>query len=246
MSPAPDIIQKVRKLATSYIRGERTAAEIRGAARRDDSLAGLAAGCIGVSTFPHELLEQAGIDPFLSEIEFDPPLSITREGMLRNLDLAEAGELPPVALSDWATDWFSWQVAARPDDEVILELAGELMLGEEPVEEILNDPFRIKLVRWHLSNTPAPMGGTVAFGLQVAAHREQLVNLVRSGPDDAGTELSRMFGETLEAMPGLGDDLEDALRRLAEADSPEEEIRRFLEQVARTADPLTAVESGPG
>jgi hypothetical protein len=213
-------------------------------------MAGLLSGCIGVSTFPHELLEQAGVDPFVSEMEFDSPLAITRDGMVRNLDLAKAGELSPVALSDWVADWFSWQVAARPDDDVILELAGELMLGEESVEEILNDPFRLEMVRWHLANTPAAMGGTTAFGLQVAAHREELVELVRrSSPEDTGDDgsaraLGKLFQDSLDAMPGLADDLAEAIRLLGLAKPTDESIQYFLEQIARTADPLSAVSTG--
>ncbi len=246
----PGVLETVKQLASSYIRGQLTAAEVRGRVRSDAAMAELVSGCIGVSTFPHELLEQAGIDPFVSEIDFDPPLAITRDGMVRNLDLVKAGELPPLALSDWVTDWFSWQIAARPDDDVILELAGELMLGEESVEEILHDPFRFDLVRWHLANTPSALGGTTAFGLAVAAHREELAELVRrsSGedPQDNGMsrDLDRLLQGCLDAMPGLADDLAEAVRLLGEAGPTDESIQRFLEQIARTADPLSALEPG--
>ena len=249
MSQATDRQEKVKQLAVSYIRGELTAAEVRNRTRDDPELSGLASGCIGVCTFPHELLEQAEIDPFVSELEFDPPLAITRDGMIRNLDLVQAGELPPLALSDWVTDWFSWQIAARPDDEVILELAGELMLGEESVEEILGDPFRLDLVRWHLANTPATLGSLTTFGLTVAAHRSDLAELVRGSSEDnaegdrLGNELQRLFKECLEAMPGLADDMAEAVRRLGEIEADETTIQRFLEQVARSADPLAALET---
>ncbi|MBD3867512.1 MAG: hypothetical protein IFK94_05255 [Acidobacteria bacterium] len=245
-----DLQEQVKQLALSYIRGELTAGEVRVRTREDAGLSELAAGCIGVCTFPHELLEQAEVDPFVSEVEFDPPLAITREGMVRNLDLAKAGELPPLAFSDWVTDWFSWQIAARPDDEVILELAGELMLGEEAVEEILNDPFRMDLVRWHLANTPAALGGITSFGLTVAAHRQELADLARSSspgedPDDDGPtrDLQRLFKDCLDAMPGLADDLAEAMRILGEAGASDETIHRFMEKLARTADPLAAVEA---
>ena len=246
MRTAPELQEKVKQLALSYIRGECTATEVRTRARADAALAGLVSGCIGVCTFPHELLEQAGVDPFISEIEFDPPLAITREGMVRNLDLVQSGELPPLALSDWVTDWFSWQIAARPDDEVILEIAGELMLGEDSVEEIINDPFRLELVRWHLANTPAALAGMTTFGLTVAANRGELADLVRSAsgadPEDDGPAriLQHLFKDSLGAMPGLADDLAEAIRILGEAGPTDETIHRFLEKVARTADPLAA------
>jgi len=244
------VLETVKQLASSYIRGELTAAEVRERVRADEGMAPLLPSCIGLSTFPHELLEQADVDPFVSEMEFDPPLAITRDGMVRNLDLAKTGQLPALALSDWVTDWFSWQIAARPDDEVILELAGELMLGEESVEEILNDPFRLDLVRWHLSNTPAAMGGTTAFGLQVAAVRlelEQLIGRIR-GNDLEENELSKalggMFRDHLDATPGLAEDLAEAIGHLAEEPSSEDRNRQFLSKMARTADPLGSLASG--
>ncbi len=250
MTLEPGILESVKRLVSSYIRGELTAGEVREQVRADAAMAGLTSDCIGVSTFPHELLEQAGVDPFVSEMEFDPPLAITRDGMIRNLDLAQAGELPPVSLSDWVADWFSWQIAARPDDDVILELAGELMLGEESVEEILGDPFRLELVRWHLANTPAAMGGTTAFGLQVAAVRPKLEDLIGGlrgddlNKDGLTSALEGMFRDHLDAMPGLADDLAEAIRLLGLAEPTEESIRLFLEQIARTADPLSAVSTG--
>jgi len=244
--------EKVKQLASAYIRGERTAAEVRAETRNDAGLSELADGCLGVCTFPHELLEQAEVDPFVSEIDFDPPLAITRDGMVRNLDLVKAGELPAVALSDWVTDWFSWQIAARPDDEVILELAGELMLGEESVEEILNDPFRLELVRWHLANTPATLSGVTSFGLTVAANRAELSDLVRNsreedpGDDGPDRELQRLFRDCLDAMPGLADDLAESIRRLGESEADDATVQRFLEQLARSADPLAAVDPDAG
>ncbi len=252
MTLEPDILESVKRIVSSYIRGELTAGEAREQVLADDAMAGLASDCIGVSTFPHELLEQAGVDPFVSEMEFDPPLAITRDGMVRNLDLTKAGELAPVSLSDWVADWFSWQIAARPDDEVILELAGELMLGEESVEEILNDPFRLELIHWHLANTPATPGGTTAFGLRVAAHREELVELVRrSSPENTGDEdtaraLGKLFQDSLDTMPGLADNLAEAIRLLGLSEPTDESIQFFLEQIARTADPLSAVSTGAG
>jgi hypothetical protein len=250
VSVGADLRERVKQLAVSYIRGELTAVEVRRQTRDDEALSDLASGCIGVCTFPHELLEQAEVDPFVSEIEFDPPLAITRDGMIRNLDLVQAGELSPLALSDWVTDWFSWQIAARPDDEVILELAGELMLGEESVEEILNDPFRLELVRWHLANTPAALGGLTTFGLTVAANRAELADLVRNSleedceEDRLTSNLQRLFKDCLEAMPGLADDLAEAVRILAGDGPTDAKIHRFMEQIARTADPLAAIDSG--
>ncbi len=246
MSHPPEVLKEVRRLASAYIQGEMTAEEVREAAKADGRMGRILASCMGVSTFPHELLEEAGIDPFTSEVEFESPLSITREGMERNLQAAMEGRLSAEALSDWVTDWFSWQIAARPDDEVVLELAGELMLGEEAAREVLGNPAACELFLWHLRNTPSELGAVASFGLAVLAHREELERLViqlglEELSEEAAAEILRnCFRETLESFPGLEDDFLEAARALE--NHRQETVARFLTEVAKSADPLSAME----
>lgn len=246
MNPAPEVLEAVRTLASAYIRGDKTSEEVRAAARADDRLEGILASLMGVSSFPQELLEESGIDPFTSEVEFDPPLAITREGLTRNLRLAMEGKLTPEALSDWVTDWFSWQIAARPDDEVVLELAGELLLGEEAAEEVLASAGTCDLFLWHLRNTPSALSSTVSFGLVLVAHiteLEELVTTTSAGElteEAAAESLRRIFRENLEAFPSLENDFLEAVRSFESISM--ESAGRFLQAVAKNADPLSAVE----
>lgn len=246
MSPEPKILEAVRTLVSEYIRGSSTATEVRAAAMEDGRLGAIISAVMGVSSFPQELLEESGIDPFTSEVEFDPPLSITRDGMTRNLQLAMEGRLTPEALSDWVTDWFSWQIAARPDDDVVLELAGELMLGEEAAEEVLANPAACELFLWHLQNTPSELNATVSFGLAMLAHRAELEEMLTAigshelTEEAAGEILRKIFRDSLEAFPGLEIDFLEAARTLNT--TSREVAASFLQAMAKNADPLSAVQ----
>jgi len=231
-------------MAEHYIRGEKTDAEIRAEALATEELKPLLASCLGCNAIVQDLLEAVGLSPFDTEVTFDRAMTITRDGLRRNLTLAREGTQPPGAVCDWVTDWFAWHAADQQSDDVVLELAGDLMLGEEQVEAIVRDDDRLGLFHYHLDNTPAGLGDHVAFGLAVAEHRERIRGAISSRiadelSDDAFRgEVRRLFRDHLEALPTLEEDLAEAAAVLAERAGEAGIVDAFLRCLARTADPV--------
>ncbi len=229
------VAERVKRLAECYLRGEKTADEVRAEALEDRDIAPLVGQGLGCNTLPQELLEAVGLDPFETETTFERPMTITRAGMLRNLRLVREGTLDPRACADWAADWFSWHIAERPDDDVVLELAGELMLGEERVEEIAHDDAVHTVCTHHLEHTPAALGERCALGLAIVEQRAALMAAIaehRAGDLDAEglrAAIERLLGDRLDAVPGLADDLVETVRA-----RPRGTVEAFLAEVAKT------------
>lgn len=240
--------EKVKRIVEAYIRGERTADEIRDEVRRDDDLASLLPGCLGCFSLPHELLEGLALSPFDTELRFERPLAITRQGLVRNLTLVKEGSLDPEPFCDWLTDWFSWHIVEEPDDGVTLDLAGDLMEGPERLEAVISSESLFGLFLWHLDNTPAAMAETCAAGMEIAWNREDLAAYFHLWVADEIEEetvrrhVSRVLGDSREAFPSFEDDYAEALRVLRDRPGTHEAIQSFLDCLARTADPLACVD----
>jgi hypothetical protein len=242
-------VEAIKSLVEDYIRGDKTVDEIRDHIRSDAALAPSLDNCLGCNSLPQELLESIGLNPFEAEVSFSKKLTISREGLARNLRMARERILSPKALCEWATDWFTWQIAERPDDHVVLELAGELMLGEEQIESILFSSEHYDLFQWHIENTPPKMGDNVALGLVVAEHLEDLAAQLRQRITEEISQealrdyLARLFRENRQSFPTFEDDFCDAVEQLRHKPLAYEAIDSFLRCVGRTADPLACADS---
>jgi hypothetical protein len=235
-------------LIASYVRGEKTADEVREAAAADPELGPLVPRCLGVFTFPHEILEAAGSGPFDPEMTFDEPMGVTREGLLRNLRLAREGVLSPEGLCDWAADWMSWQIVDPPDDDVVLELCGELMVGPEEAERIVRDEDAYARFTWHAENTPGVVAERCSLALAAAEQREDLERrlgeLLADEIDEDGfrTWVRQAFSEVIETLPTLDDDLVEASSSIRGRGDDLEAAARFVRCLALRGDPPTCAD----
>lgn len=240
MSAETTTIARATSLLVAYARGERTNREILEEILGDDTFATCRGELLGVNSAAQELLEALGGSPF--DLDQGIDLGVTRAALSANLDRVRAGTLEPGDICFWLSDWFGWHVPSDASDDVVLEIASELMIGEERVEELVAAPDGHALLAWHLANTPAGLGDQVGLGLAVFDRREPLVRALveyRAGELDADG-LKAAFRPAVrdrrEAFPTFLEDIAEVACRLGQTEG----AARFIDALARCADPLTA------
>jgi hypothetical protein len=238
----------VLDLVADYVRGDRTDDDLLSAVRADPALAPLESACLRCSGLAQELLEAVGRSPFDDDLPFDRHPAPTRDGLARWFDRVRSGDQEAAALCDWAADSLAWQDPSTPMDPVVEEILTDVLGSEDEVVALVHDDARLELVRWHLEHTAADRVDAVAVGATVHASRDELlVALVsRTAGITDDTALRGTVAPLLEAHRRAAPDLVEALvtaaARLTDAGAELETVERFLDRLARTGDPATAMD----